>query len=434
MQYNLFRIPQLLFLDREVGESLDPRDDRTSAIRSKLLELLMDRMRQQQPQLVQQRSTKRTSLEKPPMLPPISISNDPSYQHQNGKAGLAGGPQLPPLNFAEQEARVLTPITEGDSVMTHGRNMSMDTGTITSVGVDLSAPDRPILDGESYTSSSPLGGGATPAILRHQQSSTSPWPPAQSPTPRASTSTPASSQSHSQSQAHSTRTEVPSGSGSADDTVKGSASDTSNTTPPTSTSPYSPKEKAVSSLGVDSDLMARTKSLGGVSVLSSPYSPVEDNVSILTSPHSVHDQEDQNRNSHDYQTFGKVSAELQAAGTSPPPTHIEVPVAPAVNANTSPSSRHTSTRKIPSQSTHEPEDNFLNEAGALFLMHQSRMESGGDAAMGIRPSSIPRQVPMPTSSDEEDSNESDDGSEEYKKPVASANTGVNVPGKRSFFF
>lgn len=407
-----------------MGESLDPRDDRTSAIRSKLLELLMGRIRQQQPQLVQQRSTRHPSSDQPPTDPPPSIASGSSNQQQNGNAGQAGGPQLPPLNFNEQEARVLTPITEGDSILTHGRNISMDAGNITSVRLDLSAPDKPIPDGGSYTSSPPLGGGATPAFLRHQQPSTTPWPPPQPPTPRASTSTPASSHSGSQSQTHSTKTEVPS---TVNDTARGSSSDTAATTA-TTVSPNPPKEKAVASGRVE---MVKTRSFGGVSLLSSPYSPVEDNVSILTSPHSLHDQEDQNRNSRDYYTFGQLSAELQAVGT-PPPTHVEVPAVSTLNANTSSSSRRTSTRKIPSQSTHEPEDNFFNEAGALFLMHQSRMESGGDTAMGVKPSSLPRQVPMPTSSDEEDSGESDDDSEKYEKAVAETNTGANVPGKTSF--
>lgn len=36
---------QLLFLDRELAETLDPRDDRTSAVRSRLLNILLQRMR-----------------------------------------------------------------------------------------------------------------------------------------------------------------------------------------------------------------------------------------------------------------------------------------------------------------------------------------------------------------------------------------------------
>lgn len=314
--------------------------------------------------------------------------------------------------------------------MTHGRNMSIDAATITSPGVDPSAPDRPMRDSDSLTSSPPLRGNSITAgsVLRHQQSSTTPFPSAQSPTARASMTSPPSNHSHSQSGAHSTQTDLPSGTGSPNDTEKGSPSNTAATTPTTGTSP---KEKAAAFEGVDSSTMGRSKSFGGVSVLSSPYTPVEDEMSILTSPHSVHDhQEDQNKNSRDYHAFGEVGAEMEAERTPSPPTHIEVPVNATIT--TSPSSRRasTSTRKMSSQATHEPEDSFLNEAGALFLMHQSRMEGGGDAAVGMR--AMPRRVPMPMSSDEEDDSESDDDSEEHKKAAESVNTAPNIPGKKPF--
>ncbi|KAG8872489.1 hypothetical protein FRB97_007573 [Tulasnella sp. 331] len=77
-----------LFLDRELAETLDPRDDRTSVIRSRLLKVLMDRMHG----------------------PPIDPAQaDPSRN---------GGP-LPPLNMnGPRGASLLTPITERSSIPT----------------------------------------------------------------------------------------------------------------------------------------------------------------------------------------------------------------------------------------------------------------------------------------------------------------------------
>lgn len=83
---------QHLFLDRELAETLDPRDDRTSAVRSRLLNVLMDRMHG----------------------PPVG---DPAQIEQ----GQRGGAPLPPLSTFGNGPRgqsLLTPITERSSVPT----------------------------------------------------------------------------------------------------------------------------------------------------------------------------------------------------------------------------------------------------------------------------------------------------------------------------
>ncbi|KAF9223773.1 hypothetical protein BS17DRAFT_117890 [Gyrodon lividus] len=117
----------LLFLDREVAETMDPREDRTSAIRSRLLNVLLERMRAADPQLL---------LDGAPALPPLSLSMAPSQQHplplpppdQTGVQPLQL-PQLPSLDFnapplqaqsppqpAESAiGRILSPITEGSN-------------------------------------------------------------------------------------------------------------------------------------------------------------------------------------------------------------------------------------------------------------------------------------------------------------------------------
>ncbi|KAG1841671.1 hypothetical protein DFJ58DRAFT_807822 [Suillus subalutaceus] len=109
----------LLFLDREVAESMDPRDDRTSAIRNRLLNILHSRM------------PERRATSAPPPLSPVGLGADPNRpqqqqllqnvaqprsQTQNGQPVHA--PQLPTINFDLRSppdltvGHALSPITE----------------------------------------------------------------------------------------------------------------------------------------------------------------------------------------------------------------------------------------------------------------------------------------------------------------------------------
>ncbi|SJL09702.1 uncharacterized protein ARMOST_13083 [Armillaria ostoyae] len=129
----------LLFLDRELAETLDPRDDGTSVIRSRLLSILHDRMRGMEPPAPQNHG--QTSLP----------SGGPGTGPQQSRTFLSG-PQLPPLSFDNtqsqpQERHLLTPITEQSSIYTHGRSMSVDGQSILgrrqSVNVNT-APQSPV--------------------------------------------------------------------------------------------------------------------------------------------------------------------------------------------------------------------------------------------------------------------------------------------------
>ncbi|KAG6853977.1 hypothetical protein C0991_011840 [Blastosporella zonata] len=88
----------LLFLDRELAE-LDPRDEHTASIRSRLIGILLDRMRGHE--------SKPVTSELPPTLPPIG-NNTVSPQHQAasvptpqpGSNVPSNNFQLPPLSFA----------------------------------------------------------------------------------------------------------------------------------------------------------------------------------------------------------------------------------------------------------------------------------------------------------------------------------------------
>ncbi|KAF7970072.1 hypothetical protein HWV62_25046 [Athelia sp. TMB] len=119
----------LLFLEREAAETMDPREDRTGTVRATLLRTLLDKMRAVpgfQPHNAPDQGPQRDA---PPSLPPISVDS----RQTNGQAP----PQLAPLNFGSsnqqqqqppRERQVLTPITERtlESFDQRRRSMSGD--------------------------------------------------------------------------------------------------------------------------------------------------------------------------------------------------------------------------------------------------------------------------------------------------------------------
>ncbi|EPQ52802.1 hypothetical protein GLOTRDRAFT_140423 [Gloeophyllum trabeum ATCC 11539] len=106
----------LLFLDRELAETVDPRDDRTAIVRQRFTHILHERMRTLGPENQARPVTSpppegRKMPDSAPRLPPL-----PEMTTEDN-----GLPQLPPLSFdssssaqaaAATERRVLTPITE----------------------------------------------------------------------------------------------------------------------------------------------------------------------------------------------------------------------------------------------------------------------------------------------------------------------------------
>ncbi|TFK70340.1 hypothetical protein BDN72DRAFT_877898 [Pluteus cervinus] len=105
----------LLFLDRELAETHDPRDERTSSIRSRLLNILLERMR----------AGAVGPLTASPTTP------DPDNQPAPATGNTTNGPQLPPLSFGNTTTpnppdKPLTPITERSSIHTNIRGGSGD--------------------------------------------------------------------------------------------------------------------------------------------------------------------------------------------------------------------------------------------------------------------------------------------------------------------
>lgn len=133
-------VSQALFLDRELAENLDPRDDRTSANRAQMQHILWDRMRGSPPQSQSPTSVGNT----PPTLPPLPdmALNGGGPSGQFSSAPSPSQPmQLPPLQFERSRndyelpaipdsspatpGRMLTPITEG-SDPNNSRSLSGD--------------------------------------------------------------------------------------------------------------------------------------------------------------------------------------------------------------------------------------------------------------------------------------------------------------------
>ncbi|KAF4613981.1 hypothetical protein D9613_007907 [Agrocybe pediades] len=116
-----------LFMDREVVENMDPRDDRTSAIRTEMKRLLLANMKPAV-QVVQPRPTQRLVSDSPPILPAIGanvVADNDKPQSSTLPTPDASAPksptglQLPPLDLGSEtsfstpsRSGPLTPITE----------------------------------------------------------------------------------------------------------------------------------------------------------------------------------------------------------------------------------------------------------------------------------------------------------------------------------
>lgn len=143
----------MLFLDRELAESLDVRDGRTATIRTQLQGILADRMR----------GTREHSPveDKPPVLPPLpDVSSEdlqanaranraelspelPKQQHEEFKM------QLPPLDFGHEDEppsvpdkRVLTPITERSTSGDPSRSLSTEEPASKAPSAQVNSPPK----------------------------------------------------------------------------------------------------------------------------------------------------------------------------------------------------------------------------------------------------------------------------------------------------
>lgn len=339
---------------------------------------------------------------------------------------------MPPLSFSrtQTQERVLTPITEGGSTVTHGRGMSLDAVAASPVVANQLSqappapsqtaqgkPASPVLDRGLSNSPTPVNHTPTASTSNNPPVTPAETRPSVQPSIPSSTSFDTPSRGADQKQPPASVSSPPqmkldaASRGPTPVTDKNVASGRSNnlTVLPSPggalVSPYSPIRSPVGLALSDSASSAPPKS-PSASLMTSPYSHHDhvqaDRMSILTSPHSVYEAEEE-RNSGDYLPLQLSSPKSMASTTA---TTQPVPKSPA------------SIPSKPAGKTHEPEDNFLSEAGALYFMRQSQIESGGSGL-----SNKPRQVPMPNSSDEDEDEESD-SSEEFIKPNETTGTGM----------
>ncbi|KAJ6609223.1 hypothetical protein B0H10DRAFT_2226083 [Mycena sp. CBHHK59/15] len=386
----------LLFLDREQAETLDVRDDRTSSIRARLLNILLERMPLKDPMrspTAQQQLPSRPSLDAPPSLPPIGDfgSSSPPL------GGTRSSPQLPPLSFGsaenpeapqQQERHPLTPISERSS--TGPRNMS---------SIDSHSVLSPQRKGSSLSRSVPLA-EEPPRAISPPRPSTSPKQQTvldNGPFTHSPTSSLGRAPSPPVKDGPSIRSQESAGNptlsrlGSTPSTASRLASNPSSSIRMVSPPPASPP-------------VSETPQYAGsppLNLTANPPEPVDrasnhSPTSILTSPHSIADGPTRSMS-----RSSVLTSPFSNTGHASP-----------VNTNMS----FAAGRGQP-PSAEEP-SNFSNEAGALYYMQQF---DASPARSKIQP---PARQPTTISEGEDESEDDDD--------AALASTLASTPASDSY--
>jgi len=133
-----------------------------------------------------------------------------------------------------------------------------------------------------------------------------------------------------------------------------------------------------------------------------------------------------------YDERTRASGEFQGLGK------MDLPASPARGPSKSGQSLSPSSTGARTGGTHEPDDNLLNDVRALYLMHQSRLESDDDAGTVAMPggSNEPRVVPMPPISDDDDNDDDEDeeGEEEEEDQESEPSKEILQPPSKGVFF
>jgi CCR4-NOT transcriptional complex subunit CAF120 len=135
----LYTIIQSLFLDRESAETMDPRTDRTSAVRTRLLNILSVRIQAIPSQSV---TPKLSNVNAPSTRPSLSSTEEPATGiPQDGSTSL---PRIPSLSFGlsvpEAARRALTPIVESSVSERDPSRLPVSGATVTSSDNTVSSP------------------------------------------------------------------------------------------------------------------------------------------------------------------------------------------------------------------------------------------------------------------------------------------------------
>ncbi|KAG5339807.1 hypothetical protein C0989_003488 [Termitomyces sp. Mn162] len=329
----------LLFLARELAETLDPRDESTSSIRSRLIGILLDRMRGHEAI-----PAPRIAADKPPTLPPIG--NPAVDKPQSDGANF----QLPPLSFSgttpPEEEKPLSPVRRQSEPDTYAAPQVPSTQSSYLGQTKASQePTEPPLVESSARSPSIVGSVSGRRSLDTQTNTRG--------SSRVDSTTSVLSKSQTDAHAVLPGTEA-----------SRALSATAQQSPPSYTvsSPPVPVSPPASSLGSASTLVTVPKR--SVSVLTSPHSilseddesprhsmDVTDRASILTSPHSI--VVPQPTLKSPYSPHGTIkSLDRSSLGT--------------IKSHDG----RISLDHAPPALKSEDSNNLLSEAGALFYMQQ----------------------------------------------------------------
>ena len=381
-----------------MAESMDPRDDRTSAVRSRLLNTLLDRM-QGKPSHAPRASSS------PPTLPPIpSARSEEEHEDEASGSRLAPMPQLPALSFdaqAQDSKRILTPISESEG---NGHSRPM---TSQQQGRQDSGSNEVMLDKAVHGSPTMMSASETFGPVRRSSEASS---------QNVNTSRPDSKLSHSF---------VGSGpkSKTPTDDSHGHHVEPVNITLPVSPAPTSPSVGSRSFTTSPPPMSPHSRS-GGMAIVP-PRTPSPAGFSILTSPHSAIDSP----------KHGSFMALYEGSerGARPEVSVMSTPKSASSSLPLTPSKLSQPPASVPNPSTSgDSSSNLYEEAGALYYMQQFDQETSS-------------QVPLrrvPPIDEDEDEDEDAESSSEYgptpaltsplssgSNPVSPPRTGANSPAR-----
>ncbi|KAH6909140.1 hypothetical protein BKA70DRAFT_1222038 [Coprinopsis sp. MPI-PUGE-AT-0042] len=380
-----------LFMDRESVETMDPRDDRTSVIRSHLRDFLLNFMRNTTVQAVPKAAPQAVN-EAPPSLPPINGLGSATTQH-------GGGPQLPAMNL---QGRRLTPITEGGSVLTHSNTLgSMDFGSGLGQG---SGEQQPLPAAQPQAS----GSGQNPILTREISNSPVPLSPVSTVSPAVSPNGYSGGGSYFPAMA-ATATRSPAS------TTSRLSMDKINTAPPPAVAirPLSPNKKTATASLLSSDQSSpptHFQQSPRIQDAAAPL-PLTPRVEALSRPHTASSMSDATSNLS-YAKEGENLSLNQAVRGVEPPKQSEVS-----KAAPSPPPAPTA---APADDNHD----FMNEAGVLFMMQQ---QAGNTSNHNLLPSNKPLK---PVTNPYSDSSESEEETS-YSQPSAASQPIKNVTSEDS---
>ena len=421
-------------------EGIDPRDDRTSVMRSTMKNLLQTHLKPAV-QVVQPRSPPRNMTESPPVLPPIAGTNQTSstLAQQDG-LGPALGPQLPPLSFGNNSARAipsrdrpLTPITERSSVMTHARTPSMDGPSMLSPNHASYQNVASSNDGQQQPGNSPSGpSGAIPGPSTPNASpfistsaaggSTSTSVPildrpiSHSPPPTGANALLAHPQNGLVIDASSTITTISSAGLGTQSSSNSMNQGISSTSIATSATPESPEVRERTSFDTYSPRTnLSVSSLAGPSVQAKPPVPLGPGSAQPFPSFLLDEARFKTQDSTSSKSAADVTSLEPVSDADQKSTSPNLPSGCRDQANVNLQSQLPTSNTARSSPTDEPND-FINEAGALYYMQQSDSVASGHLQRGMQPHPDDDE----TSPDESDARPNAEGFSTVTKNVVDA--------------